>query len=417
MDTIYAETTPPGRGGVSIVRLSGPGARAIGEEVAGALPEARQAVLRSVRDGDVIDRALVIRFDPGASFTGEEVVEFHLHGAPVVVRRLMSALRARGARLAEPGEFTRRGFLNGVVPLSEAEALSDLLVAETEAQRQQAMRIVSGDLTRWADRLREKLIRAGALVEASLDFADEEDAPAEVPAEVMALLAEVRDDMQRSVGGFAAAERIRAGFEVAIVGPPNAGKSSLLNRIAGRDVALVSDEAGTTRDVLELRADLGGLAVTFLDTAGLREAENKVERMGVARARDRAAAADLRIHLVTDATVDQAAHVVGDLVVRSKSDLGAGDISAVTGEGVDQLLEKVREMLAARVAGAGLVSRVRQVEALQDAADALAVTHDAPPELLAEAVRLAALRLHEVIGRVAPDDYLDEIFSTFCIGK
>ena len=304
-----------------------------------------------------------------------------------------------------------------MVPLSEAEALSDLLVAETEAQRQQAMRIVSGDLTRWADGLREKLIRAGALVEASLDFADEENAPAEVPAEVMALLAEVRDDIQRSVGGSAAAERIRAGFEVAIVGPPNAGKSSLLNRIAGRDVALVSDEAGTTRDVLELRTDLGGLAVTFLDTAGLREAENKVERMGVARARDRAAAADLRIHLVTDATVDQAAHVEGDLVVRSKSDLGAGDISAVTGEGVDRLLEEVREMLAARVAGAGLVSRARQVEALQDAADALTATHYAPPELLAEAVRLAALRLQEVIGRVAPDDYLDEIFSTFCIGK
>ena len=417
MDTIYAEATPPGRGGISVVRLSGPEARAIGEAVAGPLPEARQAVLRSVRDGDVIDRALVIRFGAGSSFTGEDVVEFHLHGAPVVVRRLMAALRVRGARLAEPGEFTRRGFLNGVVPLSEAEALSDLLVAETEAQRQQAMRIVSGDLTRWADGLREKLVRAGALVEASLDFADEDDAPTEVPAEVMALLSEVRKEIALSVGGSTAAERIRAGFEVAIVGPPNAGKSTLLNRIAGREVALVSDEAGTTRDVLELRTDLGGLAVTFLDTAGLRDAENRVERMGVARARERAAAADLRIHLVTDEPPDRDVYMEGDLVVRSKADLGAGDISALTGEGVDQLLEDVRARLAPRVAGAGLVSRMRQVEALLNAVDALDVRRDMPPELLAEAVRLASLRLHEVIGRVAPDDYLDEIFSTFCIGK
>lgn len=417
METIYAEATPPGRGGVSIVRLSGPRAREIGEALAGPLPRARMAYRRAVRDEGLIDEALVLRFDAGASFTGDEVVEFQLHGAPVIVRRLQAALSARGARLAEPGEFTRRSFLNGTLALSGVEALSDLLAAETEAQRAQAMRVVSGELADWTAALREKLIRAGALIEASLDFADEE-VPEDVPAEVFQLLAEVRAQIGRQIIGVPAAERIRAGFEVAIIGPPNAGKSSLMNRIAGREVALVSDEAGTTRDVLELRTELGGLAVTFLDTAGLREAEDKVERMGVARARDRAVAADLRVILQDESLADEPLRVPGDIVVRSKADLGAGDISAVTGAGVDALLARVADELTGRVAGAGLVSRHRQAEALRDAHGALGTADRAmPPEILAELVRNVSARLAEVVGRVAPDDYLDEVFSSFCIGK
>lgn len=416
MDTIYAEATPPGRGGVSIVRLSGPQARAIGEAVAGPLLRPREAVLRPLRDGELIDSALVIRFDAGASFTGEEVVEFHLHGAPVVVRRLQTALRARGARLAEPGEFTRRGFLNGVIALSGAEALSDLLAAETEAQRSQAMRVVSGDLQRWADGLRARLIRAGALIEATLDFADE-DVPEDIPDEVHDLLATVSAEIALQLAAFPAAERIRAGFEVAIIGPPNAGKSSLLNRIARREVALVTDQAGTTRDVIEVRTDLGGLAVSFLDTAGLRDAEDLVEKMGIARARDRARAADLRIHLLLDDAPDAELLQPGDLVLRSKADLGAGDISAETGTGIDAMLDDVRRILAERVAGAGLLTRRRQAEALEDAQRLLSGGADLPPEVMAESIRRASTRLAEVIGRVAPDDYLDEIFSTFCIGK
>lgn len=416
MDNIYAEATPPGRGGVSIVRLSGPNARAIGEDIAGVLASPRRSYLRELQDGELVDTALVTRYDAGASFTGEEVVEFHLHGAPVVVRRLETALRKRHARLAEPGEFTRRGFLNGVISLSEAEALSDLLIAETEAQRTQAMRIVAGDLGRWADQLRGRLVRAGALIEASLDFADEE-VPEEVPAEVYRILGDIRSDIAREIGGHPAAERIRSGFEVAIVGPPNAGKSSLLNRIARRDVALVSDLAGTTRDVLEVRTDLGGLAVTFLDTAGLRETDDLIETMGVARARQRAEQADMRIHLVLDEAPDAALLMPGDLVARSKADLGEGDISSLTGEGVDEVLDRVRSALADRVAGAGLLVRRRQVEAMQDASNALVNFNGMPPEILAETVRVVSQRLWEVIGRVAPDDYLDEIFSTFCIGK
>lgn len=416
MSTIYAEATPPGRGGISVVRLSGPEARAIGEMIAGPLPEPRRAELRSLREGELIDRGLVIRFDEGASFTGEEVVEFQIHGAPVVVRRLEAALRRHGARLAEPGEFTRRGLLNGALALSEVEALSDLLSAETEAQRQQAMRVVSGELTRWTEKLRERLVRAGALIEVSLDFADEE-VPEEVPPEVFDLLAEVRRDIEIAIAGYPAAERVRAGFEVAIVGPPNAGKSSLLNRIARRELALVSEIAGTTRDVIELHTELDGLAVTFLDTAGLRDTADKVEGMGVERARERARASDLRVHLSEDGRALPDLLQSGDLVLRTKADLGGDGVSAVTGAGIDKMLDEIRGKLSERVAGAGIISRRRQADALEDAAAALHVHSGQPPELLAEAVRHVSHRLNEVIGRVAPDDYLDEIFSRFCIGK
>lgn len=416
MDTIYAEATPPGRGGVSVVRLSGPQARAIGEAIAGPMPEARRAELRLLRDGEQIDRALVIRFEEGSSFTGEPVVEFHLHGAPVIVRRLERALRDHGARLAEAGEFTRRALLNGSLALSEVEALSDLLSAESEAQRQQAMKIVSGDLARWTGMLRDQLVRAGALIEASLDFADE-DVPEEVPAEVFDLLARVRQDIGIAIAGYPAAERLRAGFEVAIVGPPNAGKSSLLNRIAQRELALVSEIAGTTRDVIELHSELGGLAVTFLDTAGLRETRDMVEGMGVERARARASAADIRVHLSEDGQAISELLRDGDLVVRTKADLGGLGVSAVTGAGVREMLDEIRNRLAGQVAGAGMIARQRQAQALEDAARVLDVRPDQPPEVLAEAVRAASHRLGEVVGRIAPDDYLDEIFSSFCIGK
>lgn len=416
MDTIYAEATPPGRGGISVVRLSGPEARGIGEAIAGPLPQARQAELRLLKDGELIDRGLVIRFDKGASFTGEPVVEFHLHGAPVVVRRLEAALRRRGARLAEAGEFTRRALLNGSLALSEVEALSDLLSAESEAQRQQAMQVVSGDLARWTDSLREKLVRAGALIEASLDFADEE-VPDEVPSEVFDILGQVRVDIEAAIKGYPAAERLRAGFEVAIVGPPNAGKSSLLNRIARRELALVSEVAGTTRDVIELHTELGGLAVTFLDTAGVRETSDLVEGMGVERARARASAADLRVHLSEAGIPVRDLYRDGDLVLRTKADLGGAGVSAVTGAGILEMLDMIQQRLAGQVAGAGLITRQRQVQALEDAVAVLDMRAGQPAELLAEAVRAAAYRLGEVVGRIAPDDYLDEIFSRFCIGK
>lgn len=419
MDTIFAEATPPGRGGVSVVRVSGPEARAILESLAGVVSAPRVAHVRALRDGDdLIDRALVIRFDENHSFTGEDVAEFHLHGAPVIANRLSQALLSRGARRAEAGEFTRRAFLNGRINLAEAEGFADLLSAETEAQRKLAIRNAEGELGQVVDALRARLIRAGALIEASIDFADEE-VPEEVPEEVFEIAQGISAEISQLLASFPATERLREGYEVAIIGKPNAGKSTLLNQIAKREVALVSDIAGTTRDVLELRTDLRGLPVTFLDTAGLRESNDKVEMMGVERARQRAENADLRIHL-TESGVSEEAERPGDLIVRSKADLGQGSglsISAKTGEGVADLLDMVYDVLRQRAADSGLVAHKRQAEALERARQALQLEVGMAPEFLAERIRQANQALEVMIGRIEAENYLDEIFLSFCIGK
>lgn len=417
MDTIFAEATPPGRGGVSILRISGPEARRAAEALAGHMPVARRAEFRALRDqGEMLDQALVLWFEDGRSFTGEVAAELHLHGAPVVVRRVMAALRAQGLREAEAGEFTKRAFMTGRLDLAEVEGLSDLLAAETESQRIQAMRVAGGEIGQRADAWRDMLIRAGALVEASIDFADEE-VPEEVPAEVYQILEDLRAEISAELRGYPASERLREGFEVAIVGPPNSGKSSLINHIARRDVAIVSAVPGTTRDIIEAQLDLRGLAVTLLDTAGLRETEDVVEAVGVERARTRAVAADLRIFLSDDGQVDYSLFQKEDLVLRSKADLeSTGDVSAVTGEGVAELLERVFSILSSRVAGASLVSHRRQAEELAGALTALE-HRDERPELLAESIRQAALSLERLVGRVGAENYLDVIFSSFCIGK
>ncbi|MDP5307020.1 tRNA uridine-5-carboxymethylaminomethyl(34) synthesis GTPase MnmE [Paracoccus spongiarum] len=421
MDLIFAEATPPGRGGVSVVRLSGPGARRAAEQLAGPLDSARHGYFRKLaRHEEELDQALVIWFEAGASFTGEEVAELHLHGAPVVVRHVMRALAMLGARQAEAGEFTRRAYLNGRLDLAAVEGLGDLLAAETDAQRRMALRAAGGELARNAERWRGMLVRAGALVEASVDFADE-DVPEDVPVEVFQILADLSDLLEREISGFPAAERLRTGFEVAVIGEPNAGKSSLVNRIARRDVAIVSEVAGTTRDVIELRLDLGGLAVTLLDTAGLRDSEDQVESIGIARARARAEAADLRVHLSPLGVADALLWRPGDVVARSKADLGDGSgglaVSATTGDGIADLLAAIRQELNGRVAGAGIVSHDRQARSLSDARDAIAAVADLPAEFLAEAIRQAAASLDKLLGRIGAEDYLDEIFASFCVGK
>lgn len=420
MDTIFAEATPPGRGGVSVVRISGPDACHALQQLAGSVGPARQAQLRGLRDGsDLIDRALVIWFQKGASFTGEEVVELHLHGAPVISARVATALLSMGLRRAEAGEFTKRAFLNGQIDLAEAEGLADLLAAETEAQRKLAMRAAEGEVGEFADEIRRKLIRAGALIEATIDFADEE-VPEDIPSEVFTLLDEIRDQLEQALKKYPATERLRQGYEVAIIGPPNAGKSTLLNQIAQREVALVSNIAGTTRDIIELRVDLRGLPVTFLDTAGIRDSSDPIEAMGVERALNRAQAADLRIHLSEEGTA-QDGFVLGDLVLKSKSDLDGGDskntVSPLTGKGVAELLDQVYDILRMRVADSSLISHKRQAESITRAIDALDMDDAALPELLAEAVRQANHQLLSMVGRVGAEDYLDEIFLSFCIGK
>lgn len=422
MDLIYAEATPPGRGGLSVIRVSGRGVKAKIETLTGALGQARLNHLRYIRDGDdVLDQGLVVWFEEGRSFTGEESVELQLHGAPVIVRRVSLALQKLGARLAEPGEFMRRAFLSGRVDLAEVEGFGDLLAAETEAQRVLAIRTASGEMSRVVENWRGMLIRAGALVEVSVDFADE-DVPDEVPGEVYEILRELGRQLDKEIDGFGAAERLRKGFEVAVIGPPNAGKSSLVNRIAKREVALVSKVAGTTRDVIELRLDLNGLAVTLLDTAGLRDFDDEVEGMGIGRARQRADAADLRLHLSESGEVVEELWREGDISVTTKADTRGDDVSgcavsSITGCGISELLVEIYDALSQRVAGAGIVSHERQLLAMTAARDAISHLDALPSEFLAEAIRQAGSALNKLVGRIGAEEYFDVIFSSFCIGK
>ncbi len=322
-DTIFALASARGRAGVSVVRVSGPAAFAACRALCGTVPPARTASLRNISwQAEDIDQALVITFAKGASFTGEDAVEFQVHGSPAVLSALLSALAAQpGLRPAEAGEFTRRALENGQLDLAQVEGLADLIEAETEAQRKHAMALMSGRLRGMTDGWRASLVRAAALLEATIDFA-EEDVPENVIPEVQQLVDSVLPALRREVEGFGAAERLRDGYEVALVGRPNAGKSTLLNALAGRDAAITSTVAGTTRDVIEVRLSIQGLPVTLLDTAGLRDTDDEVEQIGISRTLDRAENADLRVFLLDSAgDIPLIAPRPGDLVVQGKADV------------------------------------------------------------------------------------------------
>ena len=427
MDTIYALGTARGRSGLAVVRVSGPLALVAGAALCGPLPAPRVAGLRRLTwDGELLDEALVLTFAKGASFTGEAVVELQCHGGPAVVGAVMRALSAQpGLRLAEPGEFTRRALENGVLDLAQVEGLADLIDAETEAQRRQAVRVLSGSVGQRVDAWRRDLIRAGALLEATIDFADEE-VPVDVSPEVLALIDGLMADLGREAAGVKAAERIRDGFEVAIVGAPNAGKSTLLNQLAGREAAITSEIAGTTRDVIEVRMDIAGLPVTFLDTAGLRDTDDRLERAGIDRALARAEAADLRLFLV-DGSALPLEPVGEDLVVQGKADTISGGsglaVSGKTGEGVPELMALIGDILSQRVGSAGALVRERHRVAVTTAIRSLAesraevVRDDSRVELAADHLRRAVRALDALVGRVDVDDLLGEIFASFCIGK
>ncbi len=423
MDTIYAQATARGRAGVSMVRLSGPGAWGAVGALTGALPVPRQAALRTLRwQGVDLDQALVLLFPHGASFTGEAVAELHLHGSLAVVSAVLRALSAMpGLRLAEPGEFSRRALENGCLDLAQIEGLGDLIDAETEAQRRQALRVLSGAVGRRAEAWRVALIRAAALLEATIDFADE-DVPFDVMPEVGVLLDRVLADLYREAVGARAAERVRDGYEVAIVGLPNAGKSTLLNALAGRDAAITSEVAGTTRDVIEVRMDLGGLAVTLLDTAGLRDTDDPVESIGVARAIERARGADLRVFLQDiNGLPDGLLPVGDDIVVQAKADIGGG-VSGKTGAGLADLVARITAILTERAAGAATITRERHRLAVLSAIGSMEsarveIVTGGRAELVAEQLRAAIRALDSLVGRVDVEQVLGEIFSSFCIGK
>ncbi|EAQ14095.1 tRNA modification GTPase trmE [Maritimibacter alkaliphilus HTCC2654] len=423
MDTIFALASARGKAGVAVIRVSGPDAFSAGEVLAGALPPARTTGLRTLRNGnDPIDEALVLSFSEGASFTGEPVVEFHLHGSTAVVSSVLSTLSSvPGLRMAEPGEFTRRAMENERLDLAQVEGLADLIDSETEAQRKQALRVLSGALGDKTSQWRKDLVRATALLEATIDFADEE-VPVDVSPEVLDLVDRTLAGVRTETAGARISERIRDGFEVAIVGAPNAGKSTLLNALAGRDAAITSEVAGTTRDVLEVRMDLAGLPVTILDTAGLRESEDVIERLGIERAKARAADADLRIFLLSGEVLPMDP-MDGDIVVQGKSDLTGTGISGKTGEGLDFLVEQITSVLSERASHAGTAIRERHRVALSMAQVALenarieVQSGSERSELAAEELWSAIRALDALMGRVDVEVVLDEIFASFCLGK
>ncbi|MFF8800458.1 MULTISPECIES: tRNA uridine-5-carboxymethylaminomethyl(34) synthesis GTPase MnmE [unclassified Methylobacterium] len=434
-DTIFAPASGFGRAALAVVRISGPAAGLALDALAGGRPPPRRHSLRRLRDpasGEVLDQAVVVWLPGPGTATGEDMAELHLHGGAAVRSAVLRALgRVPGCRPAEAGAFSRRAFLNGRIDLTEAEGIADLIDAETEAQRVQALRQLDGALGRQVATWREAGIDLLASAEAALDFADEGDVDdADLDAALGGRAAVLRDAIENALADGRRGERLREGFCVVLVGAPNAGKSTLLNALSGREVAIVSDIPGTTRDAIEVRCDLGGLPVLLVDTAGLRETDDAVEAEGVRRTRRRAEGADLVLRLVpvgdasADAPADRATLLVrtkADLVDAPSSEAGLS-VSALTGAGLEGLLDAIRQAAEASFGqGDALITRERHREALTRAATHLDRVARArpghPPELTAEDLRLAVRALGEVGGHVGVEAMLDRLFSGFCIGK
>ncbi len=440
--TIFALSSGRPPSAISIVRVSGPEAGTALTLLAGKIPSPRMATRALLRDGNrqPIDDAVMLWFPGPASATGEDVAEFHVHGGRAVLAALFATLSALDhMRAAEPGEFTRRAFENGKLDLTEAEGLDDLIHADTDRQRRQALRQLKGLLGDKARDWRAQIIEASALIEAGIDFSDEGDVPAELIAPALARIKTLLGEIQEVLAAQGRSERLREGLVVAIAGPPNVGKSTLMNQLARREVAIVSPHAGTTRDVIEVQLDLDGYPVTVIDTAGIRETDDPVEREGVRRARARAAEADLVLWMI-DAQHEQSPQQGAAPVwtVRNKIDLDAFAADAATGQerrlGSDFAISASRgdgipELISALVGfardylGSGevsLISRARQRKLLEETADSLQRSIEVigkGEELAAEELRAAAYSLGRLLGRVDVEDILDAIFRDFCIGK
>lgn len=437
-DTIFARASGAGQAAVAVLRVSGPGTAVAVTRLGGTLPTARRASLRRLRDpntAEVLDQALVLWFPGPGSYTGEDAAELHLHGGNAVVTAVSDALSRLGCRPAEPGEFTRRAFLHGRMDLTQAEAIADLIAAETAGQRQQALRQAEGSLATLYGGWTQRATRILAHQEAAIEF-EMDDLPSDVADQARRAAATLRAEIVAHLDDGGRGEKLREGLTVAILGAPNAGKSSLLNALLGQEAAIVSAIPGTTRDVIERRLDLGGILATLADTAGLRRTTDAVEQEGVRRAHARARSADLVLAVfAADQPPDAETLAVLDeaptaLVVASKCDLGAGpaqigghpvlSTSARTGDGLAALQDALVH-IARRQAGAGqapALSRARHRAALSEAVAQLALAEAAPlPELAAEGYRAALQALGRLTGRVGIEEILDSVFRDFCIGK
>lgn len=438
-DTIFALASGSGRAGVSVFRVSGPEAGRIVQALTGKnVPAPRRAALRDFKgaDGTAIDSGLILWMPGPGSFTGEDVAEFHTHGSPAVIEAMAKACLAAGARQAGPGEFTRRAFDNGRMDLTEAEGLADLIDAETEGQRQQALRQMKGGLRGTYEAWRSELIDALAAIEGEIDFPDEADVPDALSHAAYAPIQTALSGMNGALRDGDRGERIRAGLDIAIIGPPNAGKSTLTNYLAGREAAIVSDEAGTTRDIIDVHMVIAGLPVRLSDTAGLRETDNVIEAEGVKRAKARSRDSDIVIAVVDPANIDTRAFQdeCPDFVLINKSDLNQAAkpdelpqgkqffVSAATGDGIEPFRLALEAMITDRFAvsqSAGL-TRARHKDCVARAADALSRASDhlaIAPELSGDDVRAALHAIKELAGEADIEAVLDRIFSRFCIGK
>lgn len=442
-DTIFAPATAAGRAAVAVVRLSGPQSGRAVKALAGRTPRPREAAVRLLRasDGTPIDQALVLWFEGPASYTGEDCAEFHVHGGPAVVASLLEVLADLGLRLAEPGEFTRRAFENGKLDLAQAEGVADLIEAETEAQRRQALDQLGGALGQAQARWRDQLIEALAMFEAAVDFPDEE-VPADVAARARPVLQALIGELEEALADVRRGERVREGYRIALVGAPNAGKSTILNALARREAAIVTATPGTTRDVIEVPMRLAGYKALLADTAGLRDTRDEIEAEGVRRARAWAEEADLRLWVVdgsSDAAPTAPTLHAHDLCILNKADLPQGAetghalvearalgldvlrISAWKPGDVAALEQALERRIIDALAGAELptATRLRHRELLAEALERLtrALSLQDDLELAAEDVRLAGRALDRITGRIDPEDVLDRVFSSFCIGK
>lgn len=432
-DTIVALSSGSLPAGIAVLRISGPAAIALVGRHVTRLPQPRHAGLRTIRDGEgaIVDRGLVILFPGPDSVTGEDLVELHLHGGKAVVAACLEALTTRpGVRLAEAGEFTRRAFVNGRMDLTEAEGLADLLAAETEFQRKLAIAQTGGAMRKACEGWMRRLTHIRAMLEADFDFSDEDDVADDVAAGVSREIIALRTELEATLANARRGEILKDGFRVAIVGAPNVGKSSLINCLAERDVAIVSDIPGTTRDRIEVTLDLGGLAVRLIDTAGLRETADPIERLGIERAVDAARHADLVLHLCpvgeTADPFDAGPDGPPTWIVTTKADTSPDDlpglaISVRSGAGIDRLVERVRG-LASEAAGNpedGIPTRSRHRDAIGMAVGYLREcdVETLPPEVAAELLRMASDALGRIVGKRGVEDLLDVIFSQFCIGK